>query len=133
MILITGALLFAVLLMVTRQLRFDSPASRHAQTLLKLDDTLGATIEPLDERAARTLGGGSHPDEMVVTSVAAGGRASLAGLRVGDVLERVDGEDPSNLSAAIDAVATDPTEIVINRQGSRVTLKVPAPRATSRG
>jgi S1-C subfamily serine protease len=130
-IFIVCALLFLALVLVARQLRFDSPASPHAKNLLKLDNTLGATLEPLDERAARMLGGGSHADEMVVTSVAAGGRASIAGLRVGDVVEQVDGEDPSNLDAAIDAVATDPTEILINRQGNHVTLKVPAPAAAS--
>lgn len=130
-IFIVCALLFGALLLVARQLKFEVPASPHAKNLLKLDSTLGATLEPLDARAARTLGGGSRVDEMVVTSVAAGGRASVAGLRVGDVIEEVDGEDPSNLDAAIDAVATDPTEIIINRQGSHVTLKVPAAGASS--
>jgi S1-C subfamily serine protease len=114
-----------------RQLSFESPASPHARTLLKLDSTLGATLEPLDARAARMLGGGSRVDEMVVTSIAAGGRASAAGLRVGDVVEEVDGTDPSDLEAAIGAVSTDPTEIVVNRHGSRVMLNVPAPAATS--
>ena len=130
-ILIVGAVVFGALVFATRQLRLESPASPHARTLLKLDSTLGATLEPLDARAARTLGGGSRVDEMVVTSVAAGGRASAAGLRVGDVVEQVDGRDPANLDAAIDAVSTDPTQILINRHGSHVTLNVPAARATA--
>ena len=124
---IAGVLLFGVLVVAARQVRIDTPASPHAQSLLKLDSTLGATLEPLDARAARVLGGGSRVDEMVVTSVAAGGRASAAGLRVGDVVEKVDGKDPANLDAAIDAVSTDPTQIVVNRHGSRVMLNVPAP------
>lgn len=131
LIIIVCALLFGGLAIVSRQLNFESPASPHAKSLLKLDNTLGATLEPLDAEAARSLGGGTHVDEMVVTSVAAGGRASVAGLLVGDVVESVDGENPQNLDAAIDAVATDPTEIVINRHGSRVTLEVPTPRAAS--
>lgn len=126
------ALLFGLLVVGARQLKFESPASHHARTLLKLDSTLGATLEPLDARAARMLGGGSHADEMVVTSVAAGGRASAAGLRVGDVVEKVDGEDPQDLEAAIGAVSTDPTQIIVNRHGSRVMLKVPAAAAGSR-
>jgi membrane-associated protease RseP (regulator of RpoE activity) len=130
-ILVVGALLLAVVVFGARQLSFESPASPHARTLLKLDSTLGATLEPLDARAARMLGGGSRVDEMVVTSIAAGGRASAAGLRVGDVVEEVDGTDPSDLEAAIGAVSTDPTEIVVNRHGSRVMLNVPAPAATS--
>lgn len=132
-LLVAGALLFGVLILAARELKFESPASPHAKSLLKLDSTLGATVEPLDARAARTLGGGSRVDEMVVTSVAAGGRASAAGLKVGDVVEEIDGEDPADLDAAIDAIATDPTQIVVNRHGSHVMLNVPAPRAPSRG
>ena len=129
-IVIAGALVFGLLVLAARQVRFDTPASPHAQSLLKLDSALGATLEPLDARAARVVGGGSRVDEMVVTSVAAGSRASAAGLRVGDVVEEVDGEDPANLDAAIDAISTDPTEIVVNRHGSHVMLKVPAPPAS---
>ncbi|HEY8433043.1 MAG TPA: PDZ domain-containing protein [Sphingomicrobium sp.] len=129
---LAGALLFAVLVIAAEQLRIETPASPHAKSLLKLDSTLGATLEPLDERAARVLGGGSHADEMVVTSVAAGGRASTAGLRVGDVVEQVDGEDPADLDAAIDAVATDPTQILINRHGTHVMLNVRAAAGASR-
>ena len=132
-ILVVGALLLAVVVFAARQLSFESPASHHARTLLKLDSTLGATLEPLDARAARMLGGGSRVDEMVVTSIAAGGRASAAGLRVGDVVEEVDGKDPSDLEAAIGAISTDPTEILVNRHGSRVMLNVPAPGTIAHG
>jgi len=118
------AVLFGGLVIAARQLRLDSPASHHAKSLLKLDSALGATIEPLDARAAQSLGGGSRAEEMVVTSVAAGGRASTAGLRVGDVIEEVDGKNPADLDAAIDAIATDPTEIVVNRHGNRAMLKI---------
>ena len=131
-ILLVGALLLGIVVLGARQLSFDSPASHHARTLLKLDSALGATLEPLDARAARVLGGGSRVDEMVVTSIAAGGRASAAGLRVGDVVEEVDGKDPSDLEAAIGAISTDPTQILVNRHGSRVMLNVPAPRTIAR-
>lgn len=131
-IVVIVVLLFGLLVLGTRQLSFESPASHHARTLLKLDSTLGATLEPLDARAAQMLGGGSHADEMVVTSVAAGGRASAAGLRVGDVVEEVDGKDPQDLEAALGAVSIDPTQIIVNRHGSRVMLNVPAPPASSR-
>ena len=130
-ILVVAALLLGLLLFAGRQFSLDSPASRHARTLLKLDSTLGATLEPLDARAAQMLGGGSRVEEMVVTSVAAGGRAAAAGLRVGDVVEKVDGKDPSDLDAAIGAISTDPTEILVNRHGSRVRLSVRAPGAVA--
>jgi hypothetical protein len=131
--LVACVLLFGIMVLAARQVKLEAPASHHARSLLKLDNALGATLEPLDARAARLLGGGSQVDEMVVTSVAAGGRASAAGLRVGDVVEDVDGAEASDLDQAIDAVSTDPTQIVVNRHGSRVMLMVPAPAATSRG
>ena len=130
-IVIVGVVAFGLLVLGAREINLEGPASPHARTLLKLDSTLGATVEPLDARAARTLGGGSRVDEMVVTSVAAGGRAFTAGLHVGDVIEQVDGRNPADLDAAIDAVSTDPTQILINRHGSHVMLNVPAARATS--
>jgi membrane-associated protease RseP (regulator of RpoE activity) len=130
---IGAALLFgALVFVVARQLNFETPASHHAKSLLKLDSMLGATLEPLDARAAETLGGGSRVDEMVVTSVASDGRASAAGLRVGDVVEKVDGKDPQNIDDAIDAVSTDPTRIVVNRNGSRLMLNIPREGAGSR-
>src|SRR5689334_1982719 len=45
--LVVGALLVALVVLGARQLSFDSPASHHARTLLRLDSTLGATLEPL--------------------------------------------------------------------------------------
>jgi membrane-associated protease RseP (regulator of RpoE activity) len=126
------AVLFGGLVLIAREVKLESPASHHAKSLLKLDSALGATLEPLDARAAETLGGGSRADEMVVTSVAADGRASAAGLRVGDVVEEVDGQDPADLDAAIGAVSTDPTQVIVNRHGSHATLRIPAARPTSR-
>ena len=126
------ALLFGALVLAAREVKLQSPASHHAKSLLKLDSVLGATLEPLDSRAARLLGGGSRADEMVVTSVAADGRAASAGLRVGDVVEEVDGEDPANLDAAIGAVSTDPTQVIVNRHGNRAILMIPAETTGSR-
>lgn len=131
--LLGALLLFLLTVVAARQVRLEAPASHHARSLLKLDKVLGATVEPLDARAAQLLGGGSQVDEMVVTSVAAGGRASAAGLRVGDVVEQVDGKDAANLDEAIDAVSIDPTLIIVNRHGSRVTLNVPPTAETSHG
>lgn len=133
LIFVICALLFGVLVLAARAVRLQSPASHHAKSLLKLDSVLGATLEPLDARAARTLGGGSRADEMVVTSVAADGRAAAAGLRVGDVVETVDGLDPTDLDAAIGAVSTDPTQVVVNRHGNRAILRIPLASTDSHG
>lgn len=132
MIFVICALLFGALVLLAREVNLQSPASHHAKSLLKLDSALGATLEPLDSRAARVLGGGTRADEMVVTSVAADGRAAAAGLRVGDVVEQVDGKDTANLDAAIGAVSVDPTQLVVNRHGSRAILMIPAAGTSSR-
>src|SRR5512146_1637087 len=86
-ILIACAILFAMIAVAVREVRVEAPASHDARALLKLDSALGATLEPLDATSARVLGGGSEKDDMVVTSLASGGRASAAGIRVGDVVE----------------------------------------------
>ena len=124
--LIVCAAVLIALIMVVGTIKIDNPASHRGLALLRLDAALGATVEPLDPASAQRLGGGSRADEMVVTSVGVNGRAAAAGLRVGDVVEQVDGQNPADLDAAIGAVSTDPTEVMVNRRGSHVVLKIAA-------
>jgi PDZ domain len=130
--LIVCAALLIVLILVVGTIRIDNPASHRSRALLRLDAALGATVEPLDPATARRLGGGSRADEMVVTSVGVNGRAAAAGLRVGDVVEQVDGQNPADLDAAVGAVSTDPTQVMVNRRGSHVILRIAAPPPSSR-
>jgi predicted metalloprotease with PDZ domain len=90
-LLVVGALAALILFLVLRPLRVETPASGSAQALLRLDSTLGATVEPVDRATAGMLGLRSGGRELVVTSVANGGPAAAAGLRVGDVIERIGG------------------------------------------
>lgn len=120
-----AALSFGTFVISRGEIDVESPASPHARRVLQLDNALGATLEPLDDSAARMFGGASHPDDMVVTSVADHGRASAAGLRVGDVVEQMDGSDLANIDLAISAISTDPTKIIVSRAGRRATLMVP--------
>lgn len=128
---VAGTGILAAFAFEARHVRLESPASHRARSLLRLDSALGATLEPLDSRSAELLGGGARADEMVVTSVAAGGRGALAGLRVGDVVEKVDGADPADVDAALDAVSSEPTELLVRRAGSRAMLRL-GPQSSTR-
>jgi predicted metalloprotease with PDZ domain len=132
-VLLACAILFAVIVFAVRQVRVEAPASHDARALLKLDSELGATLEPLDATSARILGGGSEEDDMVVTSLASGGRASAAGIRVGDVVEAIDGKDASDVDEALAALGPEPTRVAINRHGNRAIVELPGNTAASRG
>jgi serine protease DegQ len=56
----------------------------------QLDQTIGATVEPLDPATARSLGLMSGTHGLVVTSVASGRAAAGAGVRTGDVVVAID-------------------------------------------
>jgi len=131
--LVAASLLFGAILFAVRQVRVEAPASHDARSLLKLDNALGATLEPLDWFSARRLGGGTEADDMVVTSVATDGRASAAGIGVGDVIESIGGKDPSNLDQAVAALGPDPTPILVNRHGNRAIVQLPRRAEGSRG
>ena len=131
--LLACAILFAVIVFAVRQVRVEAPASHDARALLKLDSELGATLEPLDATSARILGGGSEEDDMVVTSLASGGRASAAGIRVGDVVEAIDGKDASDVDEALAALGPELTRVAINRHGNRAIVELPGNTAASRG
>jgi len=127
-VLLFGAIIFAV-----RQVRVEAPASHDARALLKLDSALGATLEPLDAASARVVGGGSEEDDMVVTSVASGGRASAAGIGVGDVVEAIGGTDASDVDNALSVLGPKPTPVVINRHGNRAIVELPGQPDAKRG
>src|SRR5690348_5448029 len=132
-VLIACAILFALIVLAVRQVRVEAPASHDARELLKLDSALGATLEPLDATSARILGGGSEEDDMVVTSLASGGRASVAGIRVGDVVEAIGGKDASNVDQALAALGPAPTRVLIKRHGNRAIVELPGNPDASRG
>lgn len=109
-----------------RAIRVQNPASHRARALLDLDAALDATVEPLDPSSARLLGGGGEADDMVVTSVASGGRASRAGIRVGDFVEEIGGKDPSDFDSAGTVLGPAATTVVINRHGQHAVVQLPA-------
>lgn len=129
-ILILSAIIVLGLFLAVRPLRFERVASKSARALHRLDDELGATVEPVDPPTARTLGLSPSAGDLVVTSVANGGPAADAGLRVGDVVERI-----GTLSAAQSETAvfpSTPMPVMINRGGKHAILRVALP-GTARG
>jgi predicted metalloprotease with PDZ domain len=111
------------LFLALRPLRVETPASSSAQALLRLDSALGATVEPVDHRTASTLGLRSADQSLVVTSIASSGPAAAAGLRVGDVIERIGGRPAGDQLARSSRYA--PAEpLAIWRGGKPVLLSV---------
>lgn len=120
LLLILGALVILGLFLTFRPLQLESPASRSARTLLRLDNALGATVEPVDARTARMIGLASTKGDLVVTSVASHGPAAQAGMRVGDVIERIGDRPASEVHAH--ALSMSSTPVLIIRGGNHAML-----------
>jgi predicted metalloprotease with PDZ domain len=118
-LLLFGTLVVLALFLALRPLRVDSPASSSARALLRLDTALGATVEPVDRATAGMLGLRSSGRALVVTSVASNGPAARAGLRVGDVIERIGGRPAGDLHETADLASVEPLSI---RRGGKETL-----------
>jgi hypothetical protein len=103
-LLVLGTILVLGLFLMLRPLRMESPASAGARAMLRLDGALGATVEPLDSAMARDDNLAPEAGYLVITSVASKGAAASAGLRVGDVIEQIDGRPASQISSAPAAV-----------------------------
>ena len=99
--------------------------------------TLGALMSIHAMRAPRAAGPDATgatvvaapaglPAGLVVTSLRAGGRAEAAGLRVGDVVERVDGHAPDSLAEVDRAVASGvDVDLVVLRDAAEVRMTMP--------
>jgi predicted metalloprotease with PDZ domain len=119
-LLTASAIAALALFLVLRPLDVDTPASGSAQALLRLDNALGATVEPIDHATAGVLGLQSPGRDLVVTSVASDGPAAAAGLRVGDVIERIGGRPASEEVRDISNLASaEPLEI---RRGAKAAV-----------
>jgi membrane-associated protease RseP (regulator of RpoE activity) len=118
-LLLLGAIIVLALFLALRPLRVDGPASSSARALLRLDNALGATVEPVDHATAATLGLRSTGRDLIVTSVASNGPAASAGLRVGDVIERIGGRPAGDLRETAGLASAEPLSI---RRGGKETI-----------
>ncbi len=121
-----GLILFAIialaLFLALRPAQLEMPASGGARALLRLDNALGATVEPVDYPTARMLGISIHDGDFIVTSVANRGPAVDAGIHVGDVIERIGGKPAASAEAALHSPSRTPIEI--NRHGKHAIVSV---------
>ena len=83
---------------------------------------LGATVAPLTEAARAELGLDDEVDGVVITSVGPDSAAARAGLRAGDVIVKLGGEDIATLDALKHALKNgdDKTLALVNRRGSQI-------------
>lgn len=120
--LILLALTVLALFLALRPAHLEMPASGDARALLRLDNALGATVEPVDAGMAQTLGLPSSSGGFVVTSVANKGPAVSAGIRVGDIIERIGGRPAATVDTG--ALSASTTQILINRHGNHAIVSV---------
>lgn len=118
-LLILSAIVAFALFLVFRPLRLEGPVSGSGQALLSLDEALGATVEPVDPATAGVLGLSSSAGDLVITSVGTAGPAAAAGMRVGDVIERIGGKP-----AAASATPAKSTAVTINRGGKHAIVQI---------
>lgn len=116
------AIIALALFLALRPAQLEMPASGGARALLRLDNALGATVEPVDGGTARMLGISIRDGDFIVTSVANSGPAVDAGIHVGDVIERIGGKPASSADAALHSPARTP--ILINRHGKHAIVSV---------
>jgi membrane-associated protease RseP (regulator of RpoE activity) len=121
-LLILAAIIVLGLFVTLRPLQLESPASGRARALLRLDNVLGATVERVDQGTAGMLGLSSSEGDLVVTSVASEGPAAKAGIRVGDVIERIDNRPASQAHSV--ALSASRTPVLIIRSGSHAMLNL---------
>ena len=98
-------------------------APREETMVRKLDEAIGATVEPLDPATARGLGLTAGTRGVVVTSVASGGPASRAGVRTGDVVVAIDQPvgSANDLAAGLRNSGNVLT-VTLNRRGQSVIV-----------
>ena len=127
----TVALLLAlcVLIAVTAsQLVGSSEFGESKEELaITVDHAIGATVERLDPATAGTLGLNPRSRGLVVTSVSQTGPAARAGIRAGDVIERIGNMPVKSLEDAATAIAhvRGRIPLTLNRGHNHAIVLVP--------
>jgi S1-C subfamily serine protease len=135
-ILAIAAILFAL---AVRELGFELSGARKEAVAAILDAALGATVEPLDSATAEGLGISPRDRGLVITSLGASGPAARAGLRPGDVIERISGTSVGSAADAATVVkgaGASNIILTLNRRGHYAMVSLPIralPEVTEQG
>jgi S1-C subfamily serine protease len=89
-------------------------------------------VEPLTPDVARELGLSGRKEGVVVRDVNPDGAAASAGLRPGDVITRVNGQEvttPGELKSALNASSDRPALLLVTRENADIFLALRNPRS----
>ena len=96
------------------------------------DGALGMSVSPVTPQLARQLDVPATTAGLVVTGVAPDGVAASAGIRPGDLIKRVNGQEVSSvatLRTALKARSGKPALVLVGREGAEVFVALPAERS----
>ena len=95
----------------------------------------GMSVQPLTPDIAEQLELPRNQKGVVITGVDPSGQAAAAGLREGDVIEKVNGRDVRNVTElrdALDGASDKPALLLVTRDGTSVFVPLRAPKADGR-
>ncbi|MEA3013801.1 MAG: serine protease Do [Sphingomonadales bacterium] len=127
-VVVVAIVVAAVFAVRAPDLGFELPGSRRETVVSALDAALGATVEPLGPDTAASLGISARDKGLVITSIAENRPAARAGIRTGDVIERIDGAPVGSIGEAAAALADARAPDIIlrvNRHGEYVIVHLP--------
>jgi membrane-associated protease RseP (regulator of RpoE activity) len=110
------------------ELGLEFPGARKEAAAAAFDHALGATIEPLDDATAESLGLSPRARGLVITSLAENGPAAPAGLRPGDVIERIGRvpvATPAEAASALRGARAAEIILTLNRRGHYAIVHLP--------
>ncbi|MDB5702929.1 MAG: periplasmic serine protease, DO/DeqQ family [Sphingomonas bacterium] len=125
---LAGVALIAAFILTDRDFGPEFPSERTEATAIDLDAALGATVEPLDRVTAENLGIPSRDKGLVITSLGENGPAAQAGIRSGDVIERIGGIAVGSPGEAVEVLKhprTPDIALTLNRRGHYTIVHLP--------
>jgi predicted metalloprotease with PDZ domain len=117
-----------IFVLADRRFEFELSGKRSELAAIALDAAVGATVEPFQRDMARSLGVDPPDKGLVITSLERNGPAARAGIRAGDVIERIGGVPVGSIDEAASALKAGPppgTILMLNRHGEYVIVHLP--------
>jgi S1-C subfamily serine protease len=128
LVLAVAVILTATFALADRELGFELPGARREAVATAFDAALGATVEALDRATAESLGISPRDKGLVITSLRANGPAARAGLRPGDVIERISGTpvgSSADAAAVLKGAGASDIILTLNRRGHYAIVHLP--------